>query len=474
MSLRERDPRPGLPTTHYFFSLSRGNSIRTLMLRPAVTWALVALAPLSLTWGAAATAYLAFHDDLMGALVVRQAEMQTAYEDRLAEARAQLDAVASRQLLDQGSFEGKMHDLLSRQARLEQRGSIVAALAEEAAAVRRSSSAAAKPATDALGAIQALSPPTADNGGGDDGSASAYAPAAGVSIEPQAVPPRPDDRRRGNWSALSGRPETPAMTGLTAAAQSPDLDAATRLDLIGRSLERLDDKQMIALAAIDRTATRVSARDEAIVARTGLDPLKLAAPKRAGGVGGPYIPLDVDPKSPAFDRAAARVARDMAMAERLKALMPFVPLRKPLEGDASLTSPFGYRVDPFLGRPALHPGVDLAEAYGAEIHCTGAGRVTHAGPMGGYGNMVEIDHGNGLTTRYAHMSEVLVAGGSGGRAGRDRRPDRLDRPLDRPASALRSAGRRRAGQSGALPSRRRATGGGGIGPREVSFYRPGG
>ena len=51
------------------------------------------------------------------------------------------------------------------------------------------------------------------------------------------------------------------------------------------------------------------------------------------------------------------------------------------------------------------------QAYGAEIRATAAGRVVHAGPMGGYGNMVEIDHGNGLATRYGHMSEVLVAEG---------------------------------------------------------------
>jgi len=91
--------------------------------------------------------------------------------------------------------------------------------------------------------------------------------------------------------------------------------------------------------------------------------------------------------------------------------MPFVPLRKPLSGEASLTSPFGYRLDPFLGRPALHPGVDLLQPYGAEIRATAAGRVAHAGPMGGYGNMVEIDHGFGLATRYGHMSEVLVGEG---------------------------------------------------------------
>jgi murein DD-endopeptidase MepM/ murein hydrolase activator NlpD len=83
----------------------------------------------------------------------------------------------------------------------------------------------------------------------------------------------------------------------------------------------------------------------------------------------------------------------------------------PLAGDPSLTSSFGYRVDPFLGRLALHPGVDLAEPYGAEIHAAAAGRVVHAGPAGGYGIMVEIDHGNGLATRYAHISEALVEEG---------------------------------------------------------------
>src|SRR5260370_22123095 len=133
------------------------------MLRPAALWALVALAPLSLAWGAAAAVYLAAHDDLVGAILARQAEIQAAYEDQLAEARAQLDEVASRQLLDQNSFEGKMHELLSRQARLEQRGSIVAALAPEAATGKPSplaprSAAAAKPAPHALRAIPALTP----------------------------------------------------------------------------------------------------------------------------------------------------------------------------------------------------------------------------------------------------------------------------------------------------------------------------
>jgi murein DD-endopeptidase MepM/ murein hydrolase activator NlpD len=387
------------------------------MLRPAAVWALVALAPLSLAWGAAAAAYLAFHDDLMGAIVVRQAEMQSAYEDRLAEARAQLDEVTSRQLLDQNSLEGKMHELLSRQARLEQRSAIVAALAAEAAAGKPSrfsarTGAAAEIARDALGAIQSLDPPRSRAVDSAD-SARAYAPAAspaGLPVEPKAGKLRQIDETRENLSALSQDQAAPPP-GLASVAENPDVDAAARLDLIGRSLDRMESRQMTTLAAIDRTAAGASARDAAIVAEIGLDPTRLASPNHGGAVGGPYIPIEVDSKAPEFDRAAARAARDVAAAGRLKALMPFLPLRKPLDGEASLSSPFGYRIDPFLGRPSLHPGVDLIEAYGAEIRCAGAGRVVHAGPMGGYGDMVEIDHGNGLTTRYAHMSEILVEEG---------------------------------------------------------------
>ena len=142
MSLREGEP--ALPTSHYFLSVSRGDAIRTFMVRPAALWAIAALALISLAWAAAATAYVALHDDLMGAIVARQAQMETAYEDRLAEARARLDEVASRQLLDQNSFEGKVHELLSRQAQLEQRGAIVASLAAETEARQSFAACAAK------------------------------------------------------------------------------------------------------------------------------------------------------------------------------------------------------------------------------------------------------------------------------------------------------------------------------------------
>src|SRR5271154_2891982 len=157
MPIREKFPKAQLPRSHYFFSIGRGDSLRTFALRPFALWAIVSLLPLSLVWGGAATLYVAFHDDMLGAYLVRQAEMQNAYEDRIAEARAELDRVASRQLLDQNSFEGKMHDLLSRQAQLEQRGSIVASLATQVAEHDLTATAEIRPHAGAKASAAALS-----------------------------------------------------------------------------------------------------------------------------------------------------------------------------------------------------------------------------------------------------------------------------------------------------------------------------
>jgi len=410
MSLRADFPAATPPESHYSLSFSWGNAVRTVRLGRVGVGAIAALALLFFAWTASITLYVAFHDDVIGAILARQVQMKAAYEDRLAEARARLDEAASRQLLERNSFNGKVNEVMSRQARLEQRGAIVAALAETESnpslAGRRQAATFPNP-PDALSAIRALGPPTAPGTSADD-PVRAYAPLSDPGVEPRAVKPHPIDESRDTLSAL---PSDAPFTTASVARAPENLDPSARLALVDRSLDRIEGSQTKTLGAIDRAAERSASRDAAIMAETGLDPGKLSVPRGEGGMGGPYIPVDLDPNAPALDPALMRVARDVATAERLKALLAFVPLRMPLSGEPSVTSPFGYRADPFLGRLALHPGIDLAEAYGAEIHAAAAGRVVHAGPAGGYGNMVEIDHGNGLATRYAHMSETLVEEG---------------------------------------------------------------
>jgi murein DD-endopeptidase MepM/ murein hydrolase activator NlpD len=422
MSLRDQRSRPAKVSAQFYISHACGDAIRTIAVRPLVVWSLTAFAALTLAWAGLATAYLVFHDDMLAALAAREAEQQYAYEDRLAEARADLDRLAGRQLLDQSSFEGKLHELLSRQARLEQRGAIVAALADQttrslAAAdppSRASSIAAAKPVGSALSAISAVSPlaPTESVIGPAARAFAPVAPTAAPTVAAGPPKPRPIDDPRPQ--AIPG-PQAAAERGvgadLLAAADNPDLGAVARLSLISLSLDRTERRQATALGEIAADARASAAKLSAVAARAGLAADTLVAPGAKGGVGGPYIPLAVDPAAPAFDKALAGAARDVAEADRLSRLLPILPVRAPLIGEASVSSPFGYRRDPFLGLPMLHTGVDLVQDYGSEIHATAAGRVVHAGPMGGYGNMVEIDHGNSLATRYGHLSEILVAEG---------------------------------------------------------------
>jgi murein DD-endopeptidase MepM/ murein hydrolase activator NlpD len=423
MPIRENFPKAQLPRSHYFFSIARGDSLRTFALRPVTLWAIISLLPLALLWGGGATLYFAFHDDMIGVYLTRQAEMQSAYEDKIAEAHAELDRVSSRKLLDQNAFEGKVHDLLSRQAQLEQRGSIVASLATQAATREPTATAEIRPraaaprlSAAALNAIEAASR-SAPSDSVIGPAARAFAPSA-TEIEPIAPPkPRPIEDPREHASAVPKLETDRATAELAAAANDPALDASARLGLIAYSLDRVERGQLATLGEIATVARGSAARLGAVVAKTGLSTDNLVPPGAKGGVGGPFIPLSDDPAAPAFDRAVSQAAREVELADRLRRLMPFMPVRRPLLGDAGISSPFGYRTDPFLGRPALHPGVDLVQAYGAEIYSTAAGRVVRAGPYGGYGNMVELDHGNGLATRYGHMSEVLVSEGQEVKAG---------------------------------------------------------
>ena len=73
-----------------------------------------------------------------------------------------------------------------------------------------------------------------------------------------------------------------------------------------------------------------------------------------------------------------------------------------------VSSPFGYRLDPFTGAPSMHEGIDLEGPLGTPIMATAPGVVTFAGTRPAYGGLVEVNHGSGLMTRYSHLERELV------------------------------------------------------------------
>jgi murein DD-endopeptidase MepM/ murein hydrolase activator NlpD len=138
---------------------------------------------------------------------------------------------------------------------------------------------------------------------------------------------------------------------------------------------------------------------------------------KGGALGGPLIEskdpralaavLDVDE---GFADRIQHAAADMSEAKSLEDTAKALPLAQPTPG-ADRSSGFGVRVDPFTGRPAYHTGQDFSGARMEAIHATAPGVVSFTGVRSGYGNVVEIDHGHGFKTRYAHLAAIAVSVG---------------------------------------------------------------
>ena len=123
-----------------------------------------------------------------------------------------------------------------------------------------------------------------------------------------------------------------------------------------------------------------------------------------GTVGGPFVPIK-PPQSgaSAFERQLYHINVVRAQIDQT---LVAVPVGKPVIGEVDMSSPFEICMDPFLGRPAVHTGIDLRGDVGEPMPTNG--HATVAGRKGGYGNMVEISHGNGFVTRYGHLSVITV------------------------------------------------------------------
>ncbi len=167
---------------------------------------------------------------------------------------------------------------------------------------------------------------------------------------------------------------------------------------------------------------RLEAMGERVSSMAGLKPDDLKLPKvtQADGKGGPFVPA-ATPSLEQLQRtignmdASADLNTDLFMFTesrllevRLKSLL--VPNTKPVDGPVG--SGFGFRSDPFTSRAALHTGLDFPADHGTPIVASAGGLVVTTEWHPEYGHVVEIDHGNGLSTRYAHCSKVLVSQGA--------------------------------------------------------------
>jgi murein DD-endopeptidase MepM/ murein hydrolase activator NlpD len=367
----------------YFAS---GNRVHSFAVRPWIAILAVAVIGLFSALYVGATAYLFFHDDILNASLSRQARMQRQYEDRIAALRSDLDRVTSRQLLNQEAVEAEMSRIANRQSALDARQDSIATLSQAVRAAGVPVSAA--PDDPAADPASSAAPDNAANDSEDTD------PEPTGSIKP--APPAPAQA-----SAVA-----PLSFNFAPAGSAPDTAlSSAHLASIDQSLDHLAHDQV---AFVDAVASGVASRSDRIAGiLTSLGQRVPPSRTETSDVGGPLVEIDDDADPATFRSTVDLVSGEVDRFVAIRRLASELPLSRPLS-ESIITSGFGARLDPFLGRPAIHPGVDFAALQGSPAHATAAGTVIVAGYNGGYGNEVEIDHGNGITTRYGHLSEIDV------------------------------------------------------------------
>src|SRR5947209_8248416 len=265
---------------------------------PVVFWIVVGTVTVLGAWSAATATYFAFREDVLTRLIARQAEMQYAYEDRIAELRAKVDRTTSRQLLDQEQFDQKLDQIMRRQTALESRATALGSLPDITGSIRSPTRGAAT--SDAAQGTPKPSP-----------------------ISDTVIFVAPPDRE----ARLESRTpvlQTPAP-GQFAKAQGVE-------SVVGRlqtSLDQVERRQMAALNVIEESVESRVRRMRGVFTDLGLDmaQLQAAAPRggSTGGVGGPFVPVRLTAESGTFERQLNRINLARSQMDLLGRTLTLVP-----------------------------------------------------------------------------------------------------------------------------------------------------
>lgn len=345
-------------------TITVGHRDKVYRINPVVTSALFGIAGLLAIGVMTSTAYLFLREDLAKAAMIQQAKMQHLYEDRIANLRTQVDLATSRQMLDQRVVENRVARLMLRQDK-------IGAMQEE---VRRLIKRAAPLAT---GSTKPQLPK----------EAAKTSTSKGLRLGSLV----------GTKTPFAAQPTS--TVAIASATISPLANSGdTILDSVERSLQQAEKSQIAEIKVLKERADAKLAKLAAILKKRGV-----RVPKEKA-IGGPLIELktggDLLDSMSALDTSLDRLTHLRSVAKRL-------PHGSPTPGK-KISSRYGTRRDPFTGRAAVHGGLDYKARRGTPVLATATGKVVKAGRHGGYGKLVEIDHGNGITTRYAHLSRIKV------------------------------------------------------------------
>ena len=351
-----------------------------------IALAIVVLA--ALLWVAYSSVNVVFKEQIIVAKERERLVMQTNLSKRLHEAQKAYDDVNFLNNTIEEQFDETMDDIWSRHRMLanmvERKADIDETLETQA---------------DSLSAA-----------GGPNGQKPKNGNRLMIDIAPGEPTPR-----QSRMSIL--RKEAEAESQQRAPTQEDDGVAADSLKTMEKAAADLYLEQMLLLASVEEKASRQIDELRRVIDSTGVSAETLITPAKISNVvlaqGGPFIEpgASIDGVPVSFFQHANRTAAIIDELETYKAALRHLPLSSPLTVNRRFTSGFGIRRDPINGRHSSHYGVDFAAPWASPVTATGAGVVKYAGTRSGWGRMVEIDHGNGFVTRYAHMSRITVKRG---------------------------------------------------------------
>ncbi|MEO1747535.1 MAG: M23 family metallopeptidase [Pseudomonadota bacterium] len=339
--------------------IARGEKINHFEIRPWMAALAVTIMLAGSVGYLGATAYLIFRDDIINASLMRQARMQHAYEDRISALRAQVDRITSHRLLDQQFVESKIAELASRQDVLAKRATSITPLLERASGLK------------------------------------------GASTLPKNLPPLPKLRPGTHNGDQARLVDDTIKTGSVDALHG---GLAPLKDVQARLVE-IEQRQLWEIGNLTQAAKATRSEMLETAKAAGL-PVTLDNTTASGG---PFIPAAEGVVSE-FDTRLAELGAALETLDAARASVQSFPIAHPAPGRA-ITSRYGNRRDPIIGKTAFHAGIDFRTPTGTPIYATAAGTVAKAGRHGGYGKLVEIQHANGLKTRYAHLSKIDVRKG---------------------------------------------------------------
>jgi murein DD-endopeptidase MepM/ murein hydrolase activator NlpD len=386
-------------------------------------------------WVAYSSVMTAFKNEIVAAEQQRVRDLQGRYESQIARMRLDYDDLSTKLALAEERFgttvaaiEKRQSDLQTAMVEQETTGDALAEVTRRAETVRAlglGPDATTLPMEEdpsASGGIDTPEPPAAELPPAPAKEA-ATPPAPAETVYPEVDAPVPAAKPESMRAAEAAPVETPNAEAPVKTAlngDASDFIASGRNAAAGEGLAAIENrlvevagKQQTAAAGIALAATQQEDALRDIIEIAGMNPDGIA-PRDEDAQGGPYIPMGPDAAATdlmARDPNLAVADEAMVRIEILQTAMLSIPFANPLPGVTRISSGFGGRSDPFNHGRAFHAGLDFKAAYGADITATAPGTVITADWHGGYGRMVEIDHGYGLKTRYAHMSAINVVEG---------------------------------------------------------------